>query len=134
MTTTVTAQLPRSSSHRFRRDVIAALAGATLFAASALVVNRIDDASHQAGGVAATNESPIDLTTINGTTPVASGPIFDATVVSPPMRLVVNEALSEACAMGHPDACPFAHKWVPDVVELVGIEDVVRGLGLRLAE
>ena len=41
MTTTVTTKLPRSSPHRIRRNVFAALAAGALIASTALVVNRI---------------------------------------------------------------------------------------------
>src|SRR5687767_346590 len=133
MTTTISAQHPRSAPHRFRRDVIAALAGATLFAASALAMNRIIDDDSRPVGVqgatatvnpgAATPLQGIEVGVI-GLGPDAATP---AVVDSPPIRLVVNQASSEACGMGHADACPFAHTWVP-VDGLDGTEVTQRDL------
>ena len=105
MTTTIIAKLPRSSPHRFRRDLIAALAGATLFASSAFVVNRIVDDEPQRVGAAATHASTLDITMMYGAFHSFTPPDVASAMVTPPA-----------------------------VVEPVGIEDFARELGFLLAE
>ena len=100
MTTTTATQLRHSPPHRIRRNVTAALVGGALLASTALVVNRITD-----------DDSPrAAQSTVSG------APAVDAVAVAPQERLVTNEAASEACTQGYPDACPFAHTWTLEPV------------------
>ena len=100
MTTTTAAQLRHSPPHRIRRNVTAALVGGALLASTALVVNRITD-----------DDSP---RAVQAT--VSSAPAVSAEAVAPQQRLVTNEAASQACTEGYPDACQFAHTWALEPV------------------
>ena len=104
MTTITTTDLRRSTPHRTRRYVIAALATAAFLAPTALVVSRIND--NHANQDAAARTTPI----------VDSSPAVGS---SASLQLVVNNPSFEACANGFADACPFAQTWAP-----VGLENL----------
>ena len=138
MTTTVTARLPRSSPHRMRRDLLAAMAGAALFASSAFVVSQISDDNSSHTAVAAAPHAPSmaevlrDLEYVLPDTAAVQPSTADVsptpgTAAAQPMRLDVNEAALDACAGGFADACHVTHTWVP-VIGLEGMEAAVRDL------
>ena len=112
MTTITTTELRRSTPHRTRRYVIAALATAALLAPTALVVSRINDNDAQLDAAPKTNA-------VLDSSPAVNQLSVNATPATSPGRLVINEASWEACAMGHADVCPFAHTWAP-----VGLENL----------
>ena len=98
MTTITTTEIRRSTPHRTRRYVIAALATAALLAPTAVLVSRINDNDAHQGAAAKTN------------------PVVDpspAVSSSASLQLVVNGPSFEACANGFADACPSAQTWTP---------------------
>jgi len=98
MTTITTTDLRRSTPHRTRRYVIAALATAALLAPTAVVVSRSNDNDAHQDAAAKTNPA------------VDSSPAVSS---SARMQLVVNDPSFEACADGFADACPSAQTWTP---------------------
>lgn len=112
MTTITTTELRRSTPHRTRRYVIAALATAALLAPTALVVSRIND--NEAHQDAAPKTTPV-----LHPSPAVNELAVNATSATASMRLTVNVESSEACANGFAEACPFAQTWAP-----VGLENL----------
>lgn len=149
MTATVTTKRHSSSPRHTRRNLAAAFAGAAIVASTLLVVNRVNESdsprvanrptNESTLGVtemygafwAYTPESTLDLTIMNGAFHASNTPDVARAVSTYHGQFVVKEALSEACANGHPDACQFAHTWVPaPATPLQGIEVAVAGVTL----
>ena len=128
MTTTATTELHSSPSSRIRRNTIALFAAAAIVVSTAFVVSEILDTDSPRVGVQQTNESTLGVTQMWGAFHAAAPATEVSSVaVTPHGRLVVNETMTEACALGHQSACPFAHTWVP-VNALPGLGDVLAGL------
>ena len=128
MTTTVTTELRSSHSSRIRRNAMSLVAAAAIIASTAFIVGGIlENDSPQAG--APLKESTLGVTEMWGAIHAAYiPPAVNPTVAETPHgQLVINQAMSELCALGHESACPFAHTWVP-VNPLPGLGDVLAGL------
>jgi hypothetical protein len=134
MTTTVTTKLHSSRPRHTRRNLAAALAGAAIVASTLLVVNRVNDSDSPRVANHPTNESTLGVTEMYGAfnSTFIPSDLDRTAAAAPPARLAVNEALSQACASGHPDACAFAHTWVT-VNPLPGMGDVIAGAGVRVS-
>ena len=128
MTTTVTTELRSSHSSRIRRNAMTVFAAAAIIASTAFIVSEILDGDSVRVG-AQRNESTLGVTEMWGAFHAAYiPPAVNPTVADAPHgQLVINQAMSELCALGHESACPFAHTWVP-VNPLPGLGDVVAGL------
>jgi hypothetical protein len=101
MTTITTAELRRSTPRRTRRYVIAALATAALLVPTMLVASRVND--NDARTYVAPKTNPV----------VDPSPAVNPTLATASMRLIVNEAATEACASSYAEACQFAQTWAP---------------------
>jgi hypothetical protein len=108
-----------------RRDLLAAMAGAALFATSSFAVNQItEDDSHRSAVAAAVQPPTMGEVLRDLDYVLRDGNSHQTAVAARPMRLETNQAALEACGMGHADACPFAHSWV--------LESVVSAPPMRL--
>jgi hypothetical protein len=99
MTTTLTTKLPRSSPHRIRRNVCAALAAGALIASTALVANRIVDDASSPGAVQSPNASSVGVTAAD----VCSGGLGWACISTNAASLRVTE--TDVCSGGLGWAC-----------------------------
>ncbi|HUP73470.1 MAG TPA: hypothetical protein VM282_10560 [Acidimicrobiales bacterium] len=128
MTTTVTTELRPSHSSRIRRNALALFAAAAIVASTAFVVSEILDGDSPRVAQLP-NESTLGATEMWGAFHAAFIPpeVNPTAAVPPHGRLVINEAMSELCALGHEVACPFSHTWVP-VNPLPGLGDAAAGL------
>ncbi|MEO8695167.1 MAG: hypothetical protein ABI658_16695 [Acidimicrobiales bacterium] len=129
MTTTATTELRSSHSSRIRRNAITLFASAAIVASTAFVVSEIRDVDSPLSGAQRTNETTLGVTEMWGAFHAAFIPteVNAAVAVTPKGRLVINDAMTQACELGHQSACPFTHTWVP-VNPLPGLGDIVAGL------
>ena len=101
MTTTVTTKLPRSSPHRIRRNVFAALAAGALIVSTAFVVNRIVDDDFSPAAVQTPNAPSVGVTAAD----VCSGGLGWACIPTNAPSFGVTAA--DICGGGLAWACVF---------------------------
>lgn len=103
---TAITQPLRPPPHRTRRNLTVGLVAGSLLLPIALLVRHAVDDDARPVESAVVRESSLDSDLGSGVSPGSSP------VLVPPLRLVVNEASSIACA-SFADACVSAQTWIP---------------------